>query len=109
MNEIEIALRNIKAAMKERTTDYEDREVVTALLHAAAQGLQKADMAEENKRLRAENERLKREVDRYSNRDGNATIELCKPTDDNPFNSVELTHVNFGVADNIYVVEEPKS
>jgi len=47
---------------------------------------------------------LKKEISRYSDRDGNAHIELIYP-DDNPFNKIDLRICDFGVADNIYVCE----
>lgn len=45
------------------------------------------------------------EIERLSKRDGNATIELVYGNGDNPFAREELKHVDFGVADNGYVVE----
>lgn len=47
---------------------------------------------------------LKKEISRYSDRDGNAHIELIY-LDDNPFNKIDLRICDFGVADNIYVCE----
>lgn len=48
--------------------------------------------------LTAENERLR-------TRDGNAHIILCCPTDDDPSKQEQLVIIDFGVADNIYMVE----
>lgn len=51
---------------------------------------------------------LKREIKRLSERDGNAKIQLLTPTNDNPFLREDLSIVDFGVSDNIYVVEKVK-
>ena len=48
--------------------------------------------------LQAENKRL-------AARDGNATIEVCYDDGTDPFARAECRIVDFGVADNIYVVE----
>jgi len=46
----------------------------------------------------AENKRL-------AARDCNATVQLCTPTDDNPWDKEECAIVDVGVSDNTYVVE----
>lgn len=46
------------------------------------------------------------EVERLRKRDGNAHIILCCPTDDDPFKQEQLTIVDFGVSDNVYMVEK---
>jgi len=55
--------------------------------------------------VRVENERLKGENKRLSDRDCNASVNLCYSTEENPFNQEELKIVDVGVADNIYIVE----
>ena len=49
---------------------------------------------------------LEAERDRLRERDGQATIELCFDDGDSPFARRLLAVVDFGVADNIYVVED---
>lgn len=51
-----------------------------------------------SKLLEAENERLR-------NRDGNAGIILCETTDTIPFHQERLKIIDFGVSDNVYMVE----
>lgn len=48
---------------------------------------------------------LEAEIERLRNRDGNSTINLCFSKKGNPFNQEQLKIVDFGVSDNIYVVE----
>ena len=48
--------------------------------------------------VKAENERLQK-------RDGNATIILCETTDTIPFHQEQMKITDFGVSDNIYMVE----
>ena len=55
----------------------------------------------EEKRLKE----LKKEIERYSSRDGNANIELCYNDGKNPFAREELKHIDFSVSENSYVVE----
>ena len=50
---------------------------------------------------------LKAEVDRLGKRDGNATISLSYEGTDHPFEFDECEVVDFGVADNGYVVTSP--
>jgi predicted RNase H-like HicB family nuclease len=45
------------------------------------------------------------EIERLSKRDGNAKHELVYDDGDNPFAREKLEHVDFGVADNNYVLE----
>ena len=45
------------------------------------------------------------EIERLSKRDGNASIELCYDDGFNPFARSDCKHLDFGVADNCYVVE----
>ncbi|HPS53004.1 MAG TPA: hypothetical protein PLK08_05575 [Phycisphaerae bacterium] len=46
-----------------------------------------------------------REIERLSKRDGNASIELCYDDGFNPFARSDCKHLDFGVADNCYVIE----
>ncbi len=48
---------------------------------------------------------LRAEVKRLSNREGTAHIELCYNADGNPFEREDLALLDYGVADNCYVVE----
>lgn len=57
--------------------------------------------AKQIQQLTAENERLQE-------RDGNAHIVLLCPTPDDPFRRQTLAAIDFGVSDNVYVVEIPK-
>lgn len=57
--------------------------------------------AEQIKKLTAENKR-------FQEREGNAKFYLCCPTSDNPFRQDRLKIVDFGVSDNIYIVERAK-
>ncbi len=50
-------------------------------------------------------QRLQADIERFRKRDGNATIELCFEKGDDPFCRETLKHIDFGVSDNIYVVE----
>lgn len=52
-----------------------------------------------------ENEKLKKENKRLSERDCNATIQLCYDDGFNPFAREDLKVLDVGVADNCYVVE----
>lgn len=45
------------------------------------------------------------EIEWLRKRDGNASIRLLWPTEDDPFRRLGCTKIDFGVADNIYVVE----
>jgi hypothetical protein len=49
--------------------------------------------------------RLKKECNRFSDRDCSASIQMCYSTDDDPFNTESLKIVDVGVSDNIYIVE----
>jgi len=51
-------------------------------------------------------EELRDEIERLDRRDGNATITLCFNDGNNPFAREQLNILDFGVADNIYVVEK---
>jgi hypothetical protein len=51
---------------------------------------------------------LELEVKRMHDRDGKATIKLSYEDGDYPFNFDECNVVDFGVCDNIYVVESPE-
>ena len=46
-----------------------------------------------------------KEIERLNKRDGNASIELCYDDGFNPFARSDCKHLDFGVADNCYVVE----
>lgn len=50
-------------------------------------------------------QQLTAEVERLRKRDGNAHIILCCPTDNDPFRQEQLNIIDFGVSDNIYMVE----
>ena len=50
---------------------------------------------------------LEADVKRLDDRDGNATIQLAYETNDYPFNFDDCKIVDFGVSDNIYVIESP--
>jgi hypothetical protein len=56
------------------------------------------DGAKQIQELTAENERLRK-------RDGNATIIICETTDTIPFHQERLKIIDFGVSDNLYMVE----
>ena len=56
-------------------------------------------------KLEAELTQLRAERDRLSKRDGNATIKLTYNDGEHPFAREALDVVDFGVADNGYVVE----
>jgi len=56
--------------------------------------------------MRQNSDELKAEVERLQTRDGNATIELCFSDGNNPFAREKLKIIDFGVADNVYVVEK---
>jgi Lar family restriction alleviation protein len=64
-----------------------------------AQGMETAEFY-----TQAEYDKLKAEVERLNKRDGSASIDLSYATEDYPFNVEELAIVDFGVADNGYVV-----
>lgn len=49
---------------------------------------------------------IKTEVKRLADRDGKATFQLFRPTTEDPWNKIALRIVDFGVADNTYIVEE---
>ncbi len=55
--------------------------------------------------LEAELAEARAEIERLSKRDGNAKHELVYDDGDNPFAREKLEHVDFGVADNNYVLE----
>ena len=48
---------------------------------------------------------LTAEIERLRKREGNATIILSMPTAEHPLNTEELKIVDYGYADNIYMVE----
>ena len=50
-------------------------------------------------------QQLTAEVERLQKRDGNAHIILCCPTEEDPFRQETLNIVDFGVSDNVYMVE----
>ena len=65
-----------------------------------------AKIAAELRDARATITRLREELARLSSRDGNAKIQLCYDDGYNPFHKEELSIVDFGVSDNVYVVEK---
>jgi hypothetical protein len=52
--------------------------------------------------------KARKEVERLNERDGSAKIRVLVEDGPTPFTRVELKHVDFGVADNVYIVELPK-
>ena len=64
------------------------------------------DLEENNDECRLKISKLIAEVERLSRRDGNALIRLLSPKEDDPFHRETLRVVDFGVADNIYIVEQ---
>ena len=65
----------------------------------------KAFVLSEYNELKRKTEKAEAENKRLGNRDGNAHIELVLEKDGHPFYRIPLKVVDFGVADNIYVVE----
>jgi len=59
----------------------------------------------ENGFIAKDNIALKAEVERLNKRDGNATIIVCSEIEGNPFHQTKAKIVDFGVSDNIYMVE----
>lgn len=57
------------------------------------------------KQLEQELSEAKKEIERLSSRDGNSKIQLAFNDGVNPFTREDLKVVDFGVSDNIYVVE----
>lgn len=49
---------------------------------------------------------MKAEHDRLMKRDGNATIIFCETTETIPFHQERLKIIDFGVSDNVYMVEK---
>ena len=52
--------------------------------------------------------RLEEDIERLNKRDGNAKVNLSYDTPDYPFNIEELQICDFGVSDNIYIVESKR-
>ncbi len=67
---------------------------------------QSKERGEEIEKLKKENDEMKSMIEWFSKRDGSSKIQLCYDDGKNPFARRMLKVVDFGVSDNIYVVED---